>query len=66
MILDLTDKTPIQLKQLLERVKVSDAPFEVRQKNIENIQKALKITEGNPDVIKDILAGQPDLDDIGA
>lgn len=58
MIIDLTDKTPAELKELLERVKVSDAPVEVRQKNIENIEKALRISAGNPEVIKDILAGQ--------
>lgn len=65
MILDLEGKTPSELKTLLETVKVSDAPFEVRQKNIENIEKALRISLGNPEVIKDILAGQADIDDLG-
>lgn len=64
MILNLQNKTPSELKTLLESVKVSDAPFEVRQKNIQNIEKALRISLGNSEVIKDILAGQADIDDL--
>lgn len=64
MILDLADKTPVELKELLERVKVSDAPVEVRQKNIDNIKKALGISGINHEVINDILAGQADIDDL--
>lgn len=64
MIIDLTDKSPAELKGLLNRVKVSDAPIEVRQKNIENIEKALRISAGNPDVMKDILEGQADISDL--
>ena len=64
MILDLTNKTQQELKTLLDKIKVSDAPLEVRQKNIENIEKALKIREGNPEVMKDILAGMADMDDL--
>lgn len=66
MILDLTNKTPVELKQLLDKVKVSDAPIDVKQKNIENIEKALRITQGNSEVLKDILKSMPDYSDIGA
>lgn len=64
MILNLKNKTANELNTLLDKVKISDAPLEIRQKNIENIENALKIKCGNPDVLKDIEAGQPDIDDI--
>lgn len=64
MILDLKGKTPSELNALLDKVKISDAPLEIREKNINNIKKALRISQGNPEVLKDIEAGQADIDDI--
>ena len=65
MKIDLKRKTPLELKKLLDSVKVSDLPVIEKGKLIEEIEYRLsgrRYTDNQ--VLKDIEDSQADLDDI--
>ena len=62
-IIDLTNKTPHQLKQLMDLIVISDADDETKKVNIENIKMKLYGSD-NKAILKDIYESQPDYDDI--
>lgn len=64
MKIDLSNKTPLELKKLLDSVKVSDLPVVEKGKLIEEIEYRLtgrRYTDKQ--VLKDIEEGQAELDD---
>ena len=64
-MIDLSNKTPLELKKLLDSVKVSDLPVTEKGKLIEEIEYRLtgrRYTDSQ--VLKDIEDSQPDVSDI--
>ena len=64
-MIDLSKKSPSELKKLLDSVKVSDLPVAEKGKLIEDIEYRLtgrRYTE--KEVMQDILDGQAEIDDI--
>ena len=65
MKINLENKSPLELKKLLDSVKVSDLPVAEKGKLIEEIEYRLtgrRYTDSQ--VLKDIEDGQADLDDL--
>ena len=65
MKIDLKRKTPLELKSLLDSVKVSDLPVDEKGKLIEEIEYRLtgrRYTDSQ--VLKDIEEGMAEIDDI--
>jgi len=63
MIIDLNGKTKQELISLLERVKLSTADYEVKKKNIQNIESRL-YGEKHDIILKNIEEGMADIDDL--
>lgn len=64
MKIDLENKTPLELKKLLDSVKVSDLPVDEKGKLIEEIEYRLtgrRYTDSQ--VLKDIEDGMAEIDD---
>ena len=65
MKIDLKRKTPLELKKLLDSVKVSDLPVVEKGKLIEDIEYRLNGQRyTNSQVLKDIEDGMAEIDDI--
>ena len=64
-MIDLTNKTPQELKTLLDNVKVSDLEFSVKSKLIEDIEFRLNGRRyTDKEVLKQIEESQADISDI--
>ena len=64
-MIDLSKKTPAELKKLLDSVKVSDLPVDEKGKLIEDIEYRLTGRRYNDkEVMQDILDGMAEIDDI--
>ena len=65
MNIDLTNKSPLELKKLLDNVKVSDLPVVEKGKLIDDIEYKLTGRRYTDDqVLKDIEDSQADIDDL--
>ncbi|MDR2789766.1 MAG: hypothetical protein LBB59_02170 [Campylobacteraceae bacterium] len=67
MVINLENRTPHELKNLLDQVKISDLPFDEKKRIIEEIQAKLTgaQTIRQSQILRDIDEGQGDMDDIG-
>lgn len=67
MTINLENRTPHELKNLLDQVKVSDLPFDEKKRFIEQIQALLTgaQTIRQSQILRDIDEGQGDMNDIG-
>lgn len=67
MAINLENRTPHELRNLLDQVKISDLPFDEKKRIIEEIQARLTgaQTIRQSQILKDIDEGQGDMDDIG-
>lgn len=63
MIINLDGKTKKELIQLLESIKTSSADYELKKKNIANIENKL-YGDKKKELLKEIEDGMADLDDI--
>ncbi|MDR2099488.1 MAG: hypothetical protein LBP40_01505 [Campylobacteraceae bacterium] len=66
MVINLENRTPHELKNLLDQVKISDLPFDEKKRAIEEIQAKLTgaQTIRQSQILRDIDEGQGDMDDI--
>ncbi|MDR2080427.1 MAG: hypothetical protein LBP54_00865 [Campylobacteraceae bacterium] len=67
MVINLENRTPHELKNLLDQVKISDLPFDEKKRIIEEIHAKLTgaQTIRQSQILRDIDEGQGDMDDIG-
>ncbi|MDR1614921.1 MAG: hypothetical protein LBS26_05075 [Campylobacteraceae bacterium] len=67
MAINLENRTPHELRNLLDQVKISDLPFDEKKRIIEEIQARLTgaQTVRQSQILRDIDEGQGDMDDIG-
>lgn len=64
MKLNLENKTRKELLELLDNVKISDAPIEIKEKAIDEINIKLNGHFRNDNLFKDIEESQADISDI--
>ena len=56
--------TQPEIRQKIERIKMSEAPFEEKQEAIQKLEK--KLVNKHDGIKKDIEAGRADIDDINS